>query len=454
MQAVSPKTISTKKMGPHISSFEQLEKSRFEKDPPWLRSIRKAGIAHFVNLGFPTTDHEEWRFTNVTPIAKLPFNPVLEYSANDLTLKKIKPITFEKMKGSRLVFVDGHFSKELSVISNYSNGIKIGSLAAAVATNSRMLEQHLARYARFDENAFAALNTAFFFDGAFVFIPDGVVVDEPIHLLFIATAKETGNTIHPRNLLIVGKNSKATLIESYENYSKTPYFTNALTEIVVGENAVVEHCKLQKEALNSFHIATIHAHQKKDSHFTSHSISVGAQLARNNIHAVLDAEGIDCILNGLYLANGTQLVDHHTVVDHAKPNCGSHEYYHGILDGQSKGVFNGKIFVRKDAQKTDAKQTNRNLLLSSDATVDTKPQLEIFADDVKCTHGATIGQLDEEAIFYLKSRGIGNGAARSMLIHAFASEVLNRIKMELVQVSLDRLLNDYLDQSFHLSLQE
>ena len=452
MQTISSKSISPKKADPYVSSFEQLEKGRFQKDPAWLRAVRKAGIAHFVNLGFPTTDHEEWRFTNVTSITKLPFNPVLEYSANDLTSKKVKPITFEKMKGSRLVFVDGHFSKELSVIQ--PNSIKIGSLAAAIATDSGILEQYLARHARFDENAFTALNTAFFFDGAFVFIPDGVVVDEPIHLLFISTAKEMGTTIHPRNLLIVGKGSKATFIESYESHSKVPYFTNALTEIVLEENAVVEHCKLQNEALQSFHIATIHAYQRQNSHFTSHSISVGAQLARNNIHVVLDGEGIDSILNGLYLANGTQLVDHHTVVDHAKPNCGSHEYYHGILDGKSKGVFNGKIFVRKDAQKTDAKQTNRNLLLSSDATIDTKPQLEIFADDVKCTHGATVGQLDEEAIFYLKSRGIGHDTARSMLIHAFASEVLNRIKMKAVQVSLDKLLNDYLDQSFHLSSQE
>ena len=428
---------------PYLESFEQFEAEFAGGDPPWVQSIRKAGVSHFAELGLPTTQDEEWRFTNIAPILKLPFKPIFEPSGQRPSIAKF---TIGGLKCARLVFVDGRYSAELSSPLPETGGVRTASLDSALATESGLIEQHLARHARCDDNPFVGLNTAFFQDGAFIRIPDGRIVEEPIHLLFISTGRETGATTHPRNLIIAGKNSQATVIENYVSTVDTAYFTNAVTEIVLEENAVLEHCKLQAESLSAYHIATIQAYQGRGSNWLSHSISTGAKIARNNIRTVLDAEGIECVLNGLYLGVVDQLVDHHTVVDHAKPRCNSHEFYNGILDGKSKGVFNGKIFVRKDAQKTDAKQTSRNLLLSEEATVDTKPQLEIFADDVKCTHGATVGQLNEEEIFYLRSRGIGADRARRMLIHAFASDIINRIKLEPVRDELEKLLTSRLDE--------
>ena len=256
---------------------------------------------------------------------------------------------------------------------------------------------------------FAALNAAFFQDGGFVYVPAGKRVEAPIHLLFISTAKEAGATSHPRNLILAEKGSQVTVLESYVSTGEAAYFTNAVTELVLGEGAVVEHCKFQDESRSAFHMAAVHAQLGRGCNFISHSIATGARLSRNNIRTALAGEGVECILNGLYLTRGDQLADHHMVVEHAQPHCNSHEYYNGILDGRSKGVFHGRILVRPAAQKTDAKQTNKNLLLSEDATVDTKPQLEIYADDVKCTHGATVGQLNEESIFYLRAAGHRRG---------------------------------------------
>jgi Fe-S cluster assembly protein SufD len=320
------------------------------------------------------------------------------------------------------------------------DGLQMGSLATALTTHSAVLEQHLARYARCDSNPFTALNTAFFLDGGLILIPKGQIVQDPIHLLFICTSREAGATAHPRNLIIAQENSQVTVLESYASTVDAPHFTNAVTEIVAGENTVVEHCKIQTESRQAFHVATVEAQVNRSAHYTSHSISTGAKLARNDIHAVLDGEGIECILNGIFVVNGDQHVDHHTIIDHAKPHCTSHEFYNGVLDGRSKGVFNGKIYVRPNAQKTDAKQTSRNLLLSNEAIVNSQPQLEIFADDVKCTHGSTVGQLNEEAIFYLRSRAIGLEKARQMLIVAFAAEIINRIKVEPVRAQLSKLL--------------
>jgi Fe-S cluster assembly protein SufD len=428
-----------------LAGFDFFEKSRAGQEPSWLHAIRKSAISHFAELGFPTTHHEEWLFTNVAPIAKLPFKPVFEPTSG-LTLKDIERFTFGGQNCNRLVFVNGHFSQELSSIRKYDDGILIGSLVNALAKQWNVLEAHLGRHARFDENAFAALNTAMFTDGGFVFVPKGKVIKEPIHFLFLVNSLEAGITVQPRNLIVCERDSQAKVVESYVSLSDGVCFTNAITEIAMDEAAHLEHCKLQGENQESFHVATIHASQAKNSNLTTHSISTGARLARNNLYLSLEGEGIESILNGLYLATDNQLVDHHTVVDHASPHCNSHEFYHGILDGKSRGVFNGKIFVRKDAQKTDAKQTNRNLLLSDDATVDAKPQLEIFADDVKCTHGATIGQLDEEAIFYLRARGIGHDLARQILIHAFASEIMDRIHIPEVRERLDDLVAGGLEQ--------
>jgi Fe-S cluster assembly protein SufD len=278
-------------------------------------------------------------------------------------------------------------------------------------------------------------------DGAFIYVPDGVEVTTPMILLFLSTADETPFITHPRNLIIVGKGSRVALIENYTGRGHNVYFTNAVTEVVAGAGAVIEHDKIQHESDNAFHVSSLHIVQEEGSSYTSNAITYGGSLVRNNVTSVLDGERCECTLNGLSLGTGNQHIDNHTSIDHAKPNCASHELYKAILEGRSRGVFNGKIFVRKDAQKTDAKQTNKTLLLSDDATIDTKPQLEIFADDVKCTHGATVGQLDEEQIFYLRSRGLALDDARDLLTNAFASDVINRISVGPLRELLNAMLH-------------
>ena len=426
--------------------WDKFEHSDFSQ-PGWLLPVRKAAMARFAETGFPTTDDEDWRFTNVSPIAKRPFAPVTTYSRGKLSAADLANYSFTSLEASRLVFVNGLFSAEFSTIRPQPEGIKIGSLAAALKTDSALVEKYLGRHAPAEAGAFTALNTAFFQDGAFIYVPAGKTVAEPVHLLFITTAENAGATTFPRNLVVAEKSARLTVLESHVAAGAGAYFTDAVNEMVIGENAVVEHCKLQDESPEAFHLAAIHAHLARNCNFISHSIATGAKLSRNNIRTRLADEGVECVLNGLYLTRDEQLADHHMVVDHAKPHCNSHEYYNGILDGKSKGVFHGRILVRPDAQKTDAKQTNKNLLLSDDATIDTKPQLEIYADDVKCTHGATVGQLNEESIFYLRARGIGLDTARRMLIHAFAGEIIDRIRYAPAREELDKIVWDRLEQN-------
>jgi Fe-S cluster assembly protein SufD len=418
--------------------------------PKWLPPLRKAGIASFAEAGFPKLSDEDWRFTNVAPIANLPFTLAHEAAVNGAESKLIDGSIFANLPGHRLVFVNGFFCAQLSHIKPVSGGARIESLAVALAKDSILLEKHLGQYAHTTGNAFAALNQAFFTDGAFIFVPKGVAVAEPVQLIYISSAKQNGETILPRNLVIAEADSKLTVVESYLSTGNVAYFTNAVTEIIAGDNAKVEHVKLQDEAANAFHIATIAGEFGRTSNVTVHSFALGAKLSRTNIRTKLAGEGLECILNGLYLTKDEQLADHHMIVEHAQPHCASHEYFNGILDDKSKGVFHGRILVREIAQKTDAKQTNKNLLLSDDATADTKPQLEIYADDVKCTHGATIGQLNAESIFYLRSRGMSKDTARQMLIHAFAGEIIERIKCEPAREVIDKLVWDRLEANPHL----
>lgn len=432
----------------HLERFERFEKE--SKQPAWVFPLRKAGIARFAESGFPTVKDEDWRFTNVAPLAKLPFKPVFQLSRDGLTRESIARFIFGELSASRLVFVDGHFAADLSSPVPQAEGVTIKNLASALTQDSALVEKYLTRQSPAEADPFSSLNTAFFQDGAFIHVAAGRTVAAPIHLLFISTAKETGATTHPRNLVVAEKGSRATLLESYVSVAEGAYFTNAVTELVLEEGAVVEHCKFQDEARSAFHIAAIDARLARSCNLISHSIATGAKLSRNNIRTALAGEGVECILNGLYLTRGDQLADHHMVVEHAQPNCNSHEYYNGILDGRSKGVFHGRILVRQPAQKTDAKQTNKNLLLSEDATIDTKPQLEIYADDVKCTHGATVGQLNEESIFYLRARGIGAETARRMLIHAFAGEIIERIRYRPAREELDRVVWERLEANPHV----
>lgn len=338
------------------------------------------------------------------------------------------------------MFVNGVYSRELSSVGDLPRGVRLESLADAVASGADGVEQHLARHAGFEDNAFVALNTAFIRDGALVYVPRGRVVEEPIHVLYLSTMGDAGDIAQPRNLVVVESGGMATLVESHLSLSDGAYFTNAVTEAFVGDGAVVDHYKIQREGQEAFHIATTQVHQERESTWWSCSIAMGAKLARDNLNVLLNGEGCDSTLNGLYLATGDRQVDNHTAIDHAKPHCTSFELYKGIVDGNARAVFNGKIFVREDAQRTDAKQLNQNLLLSETAEVDTKPQLEIFADDVKCTHGATVGQLPEEALFYLQTRGLSRAAASSLLTYGFAREVVSLIKSEPIRAYLDGLL--------------
>ena len=426
-----------KQTEPHQRKFEWFESQPHK--PSWLFPLRKAGMARFAELGFPTLHDEDWRFTNTSPLLKLPFRPALEPGAESLSLEALARFIFNQIPSTRLVFLNGHFAPELSARPIEQDGKLVKSLGAALGENADLLQQHLAHYAQDPSDSFSALNTAFFQDGGLIYVPAGKALEQPVHLLFVSTSDQPGMTAHPRNLIVLGANSKATVIESYVSTVESAYFTNVVTELVLESGAVLEHTKFQDESLGAFHIAAVHAHLGRNAHLVAHSFATGARLSRNNIRTKLAAEGVECVLNGLYLTRDDQLADHHMIVEHAAPHCHSHEYYNGILDGRSKGVFHGRILVRQPAQKTDAKQTNKNLLLSDEATAYTKPQLEIYADDVKCTHGATIGQLNDESIFYLRARGIGAECARRMLIHAFAGEIIERVRHPAVREELDRL---------------
>jgi Fe-S cluster assembly protein SufD len=417
--------------------FESFEKGLNGAAASTVHAVRRNAFSRFLELGFPSTKNEEWRFTDVTPIARARFRPLWEHQEDRIEGCALQRFTFGGLRCSRLVFVNGKFDRRLSTTAFLPPGVIVGSLGDALAQNPAVVERHLTKLAGFQDDPFTAMNTSFLQDGAYVHVPDGVTVPDPVHLLFLATTCGEPWVSHPRNLIVVGAGSRLSVAESYVHLHGGGYFTNAVTEIVLGEGAVMEHDKLQQEAEDAFHIGAIHARQLARSRYTANSIALGGSIVRNTVTVVLDGPGSDCTLNGLSLGTREQLTDNHTTIDHAREECTSHELYKAILDGQSRSVFNGKIFVRKDAQKTDARQTNRSLLLSDQATIDTKPQLEIFADDVKCTHGATVGALDEEQVFYLRSRGMGESEARDLLTFAFAADVIQRVHIDPLREQLD-----------------
>jgi len=418
----------------YLAEFERFRRER-AGEPAGLQALRRAAIERFADLGFPTLRQEEWRLTNVAPIVQGTFHwPQGDPGAVAPGL--IAPHVFDA--AARLVFVDGRFSPRLSSVGELPAGTIVASLAEMLARSPGLVEPWLARSAKFDNHPFVALNTAFLSDGAFLYIPRGAVTG-PIQLLFLSAGEAGRATLSfPRNLFVADESSQTTIVETYAG--EGAYFTSPVTELFAGPGSVIDHYKVQRESLAAFHMATFQVQGERASVPSSHSISIGGALVRNDVNAVLDGEGIDCILNGLYFGDGRQVVDNHMRVEHAKPHCASHELYKGVLDGKSRAVFNGLIHVHKGAQKTDAKQSNRNLLLSRDAIANSNPQLEIYADDVKCTHGSTVGQLDEDAVFYLRSRGIGAEAARSLLTYAFASDIVERIKVGPVRRDLEEFL--------------
>jgi Fe-S cluster assembly protein SufD len=418
------------KLQPWIAVVE----GRPQGAPRWLQDLRDKAAARFAALGFPTVRDEEWRFTNVSPIAAIDFRPA---GPAAVSLQDLDSLPYGNLP-YRLVVLNGRFSAELSRLTNLPDGMRAGSLAAAVAGHADVLPRHYGQLADFHSRSFVALNTALAEDGAYLYIPDGTILEQPIEIFYVSAGESSAAEMtQARALIVAGARSQARIVETYVALRGGGYFTNAVTELVAGENAVIDHYKVQEEGLDAFHIATLQVNARRSASVSSHSFSLGGRLVRNDVIAVLEGEGAEVTLNGLYLADGDRLVDNHTTIDHASAHCPSHEVYKGIIGGKARAVFNGKIIVRPDAQKTDAKQTNRALLLSDHASINTKPQLEIFADDVKCTHGAAIGQLDEDALFYLRARGLTYFEARDLLIHAFAGEVIDRVKVDSLKIALE-----------------
>ena len=424
----------------YVDAFQAFAADHGRK-PAWLLPVRQAAIDRFRKHGFPTTHDEDWHFTSVAPIAGADFVPVAA-GGGDVRAADLEAFSFGQTEWTQLVFVNGRYAPELSSKGTLPRGVEVRSLADALRDDVPMLRERLTSLAALDHGAFVALNTALFVDGAFVSIPADTIVEYPIHLLFVTDGDAASTASHPRNLIVAGRNAQATVVESYAAVGDPMYFTNPVTEVVVAENAHVTHLRMQRESERAFHVGTTQAHQARHSRYTSFSFATGAALSRMNIYTVLAEPGADVTLNGLYMADGTQHLDHQTRIEHIAPNCTSHEVYKGVLDGAAHAVFNGKVYVHPEAQKTDGKQTNNNLLLSPDAHVDTKPQLEIFADDVKCTHGATVGQLDEVALFYLRSRGLALEEATTLLTYAFAADVVQRIDDLTVRAGLEALARE------------
>ena len=415
------------------SAFESFE--REHPAPPWLQTRRREAINTFARLGFPTVRDEEWKYTDITPAANLVATPVFRFELNGAASQLKTTLPFQSLQGHRLTFVNGHFAPALSHIGELPEGVEVRPLSEAIASNNERVQQAFGRSVD-GEETFVSLNTAFAQDGAFVFVPANVELNETVHLVFISTG-EAATVSHPRNLVLLGQNAGLKLIESYVSPSDGAYLTNAVTEIETGAGANLEHIKVQLESPRAFHVANTQVGAARSSQLRSSTLNLGGRIVRNNAVAVMQGEGAEVTLDGLVLADNEQHIDNHTTMDHAQPHCASHELYAHVLNDKSVGVFNGKIFVRLDAQKTDAKQSNRTVLLSGDATINAKPQLEILADDVRCTHGATIGQLDETAQFYLQSRGVPAREARAILIHAFAGSVLSSISMDEVREEME-----------------
>ena len=433
---------TTEQLGTYLESFTEFQKRAAGRDLPWLRRMRERAFARFCEVGFPTTHDEDWRFTNVSAIAKTPFE-----LAGDVRVSQDEVKQFGLPgPGCRLVFVNGRFARELSSVGKLPAGVKVNGLAAEINANSSEVESHLGRYLDIQRDAFSALNTAFAEDGGYVHVRRGVVLTDPIYLLFISIASDKPLMTHPRNLIVVADEAQATIVEDYVSIGETSAFSNTATELVAGESAVVSHYMVEREHRQAFNISTLRIQQGRNANVSSHSVLLGGGVVRNNVHPVLAGEGGECLINGLFMGNDRQHLDNYMLVEHAAPHCASRQFYNGILDDLAHGVFHGRIIVHKDAQKTDAKQTNRNLLLSDDARIDTKPQLEIYADDVKCTHGATIGQIEENALFYLRSRGIDEISARKLLLLAFSNECLDRMAPSGARDHVEKLIHAHLLQ--------
>ncbi len=417
-----------------IGDFESLKSS---KDSEWFSEQRRSALDSFKQAGFPSTRQENWKYTDVKQIARKGFSNTRTGQAK-ASKEELEQVRFKDLNCIELVFVNGAYSNDISHISALPEGVVVCDLATAFAKHKDLLEQHI----KTDEttSSFTALNTAFSQHGVLIFVPSNTRLERPINLIFIGKEQSDGYAAHLRNIVVLEDSAEATVIESYIGFDDAQYFTNAVTDVTLNQNARCIHYKLQQESNSSYHIGNLRAEQGKDSYLETHSIALGAALARNDIHSQLNAVGANIVLNGLYMTKDKQHIDNHTRVDHLKPHTLSTENYRGVLNDRSRAVFNGKVIVHKDAQKIEAYQNNANLLLSDDAEIDTKPELEIYADDVKCSHGATVGQLDKNMLFYLRSRAIDEDTARSLLTFAFAEEVISKIGLAPIRDRLEYLV--------------
>jgi Fe-S cluster assembly protein SufD len=420
-----------KQEGSYLDALSDLHSAQPASNVEWLNALRNTAMERFSELGFPSVKDEEWKYTNVAPIARMNLQPTAASTNLELANFDV-PEAIE----SQLVFVNGKLQRDRSSVTALPKGVTATDLVEACGSDqSTLLRKHLGRSADYVSSGFTALNTGFISDGAFIHIRRDVEVSQPIHLLFISDGAQP--VTFPRLLIIAEENSSATIVESYLGANGAEYFTNAVVEVVLKDGAKLEHYRVQREGADAFHVATTVADLGGNASYNATALNLGAKLSRHDVRAIMDHEGAECWVDGLYLVTGNQHTDTHSVIDHRKPHCTSHQLYKGILDGRSRAVFNGKIFVRHDAQKTDAMQTNKNLLLSNDARVDTKPQLEILADDVKCAHGAAVGQIEEDELFYLETRGIHPDLARNLLTYGFAEEVIGKIKIDSIRLQLD-----------------
>jgi len=431
----------------YISEFKAFQHNGASKSPAWVNDVRTSALTQFTEKGFPTTKDENWKYTNIAPIVKSQFK--YSSAAAEVSPDVVKSLLIEGIEQHVIVFINGHHSKEHSALSGLNDGVVVKNLIDAYASHGTVIRQHLSKYVKVQQNPFTALNTAFLNDGVFVHVPAGTFVEKPIHVIFISTLKP-GEQIasHIRNLIVVEEGAKVNFLHNYYSAEKNTNLTNIVTEVVAQKNSVVELVKVQNESESTFHVEDLHVHQHRESNLHLFSLAIGGAIARNDVSVIIDGELTECNLNGLYITSGEQLIDHHTFMHHIHPNCPSHELFKGILFDKSRAVFNGKVYVEPEAQKTDSKQTNRNLLLSDEAVIDTKPELEIFADDVKCTHGAAVGGMNETHSFYLKTRGITNESARGILTVGFAAEATQKIAHPALRHHVDLVVVDHLRKKF------
>ena len=423
----------------YVFDFQALAEKGAAETPIWLREARRLAFDQFTELGFPTArrGNEKWKYTNVGPIADAPFQYPADGPSSipaEADVRSRAPWVEEWMS---LVFINGRYHEGLSKVPSSPSSVRVSSLSNAIRSDDGLIESRLAQAASMEEDAFIALNTAFVDDGALIHVPEGAVLEVPVHLLFISTGGDEPTVSYPRVLVVAGEGSRATIVESYVGLSQVRYFTDAVSEMYIGKGAEIDHYRLLLESELAFHVAAARVHQSEDSVFSSRTFEKGPALGRYDLNVTLDGPGSSCFLNGLYLTGGVQHMDNLVNIDHVKPGCTSRLYYKGILDGKSRAVFGGTVWVRKDAQKTDAMQSDKNLVLSPDAEVDSKPALFIYADDVKCGHGATAGNIDQDMVFYMRSRGIDLEAASRLLIYGFASEIIDTVREPQLRLYLE-----------------